>query len=144
MMIQDTKTALAAFNQKAMQRLQDNKVPKRQRLYVPSIDQEVTIRSLSYDEIVECLTVEDAGDPNRSDKYSIYMSMVEPNLKEAAQQMKASQAGDPPEQRAILEPMDIVGVFPLSEIHELAQRVMELSGVTSSKKVTVVKELKNG
>ena len=34
----------------------------------------------------------DNGDPKRSDKYSIYLAAVEPNLREAAKEIMAQEA----------------------------------------------------
>lgn len=47
---------------------------------------------------MECLTLEDNGDPKRSDKYSIYLAAVEPNLREAAKEIMAQEAELPPEE----------------------------------------------
>lgn len=134
-MDKETKSALSEFSRRAMQRLQDKKIPKKRRLYVPSLDGEITIRNLSYDEVVECTEIEDNGDSNRSDKYAIYLSVTEPNLRETASQLKA--AGE------IKDFLEVVNIFDMGEIHEINVQVMELSGVYGGKKVTVVDELKN-
>ena len=67
-----------AFTAKAVQRLKDKKVTKYETLYVPSIDQNIKIRNLNYPEIVECTEIDDKQDPNASDKYCIYLAVVEP------------------------------------------------------------------
>ena len=38
---------------KATQRLEDKRIPRKRRLYVPSIDEEITIRSLTTREIAD-------------------------------------------------------------------------------------------
>ena len=38
---------------------------------------------------------------------------------------------------------EVVNIFEMSEITEIATEIMKLSGVLGNKKVTVVKELKN-
>lgn len=73
-----------AFTAKAVQRLKDKKVRRFETLYVPSLDQNIKIRNLDYPEIVECTEIEDANDPNASDKYCIYLAVVEPDLREVA------------------------------------------------------------
>ena len=65
------KCTLAEFSRRALQRMKDKKIPKKQTLHIPSMDIDLTIRSLEYAEIMECLTLEDNGDPRRSDKYGI-------------------------------------------------------------------------
>lgn len=135
-MEKETKQTLSAFAQKAMQRLQDRKVFKTQKLHIPSLDEEITIRSLNREEIIECMGVEDTeSDPDRSDRYTIYLAVKEPNLKELATIVK--------EQGEIVEYMDIVGIFEMHERVSIARAIMELSGVIGTKKVAVVNELKN-
>ena len=42
----EKKKTLADFSRRALQRLKDKKIPKRQTLHIPSMDMELTIRSL--------------------------------------------------------------------------------------------------
>lgn len=124
-----------AFTAKAIQRIKDKKVTKYKTLHVPSIDQNIKIRGLNYPEIVECAEIEDANDPNASDKYCIYLAVVEPDLKAVATEMK--------DQGVIKTYPEVVDIFDMSEITEIATEIMKLSGAIGSKKVTVVDELKN-
>lgn len=124
-----------AFTAKAIQRIKDKRVVKYKTLNVPSIDQNIKIRNLNYPEIVECTEIEDANDPNASDKYCIYLAVVEPDLKAVATEMK--------DQGVIKTYPEVVDIFDLSEITEIATEIMKLSGAIGSKKVTVVDELKN-
>ena len=134
----EKKKPLADFSRRALQRLKDKKIPKRQTLHIPSMDMELTIRSLDYGEIMECMTLEDNGDIKRSDKYSIYLAAVEPNLRDVA---RGQEAELPPEERELKEPLDIVNMFDLSEITQISTAIMELSGAMNGK-VTVVEDLK--
>lgn len=134
-MDKETKSALSEFSRRAIQRLRDKKTIKKRRLNIPSIDQDITIRNLSYGEVVECTEIEDNGDPNRSDKYAVYLAVTEPNLREVATQLKA--AGE------IKEFLEVVDIFDLTEITQIATQVMKISGVIGDKKVTVVDEIKN-
>jgi hypothetical protein len=124
-----------AFTAKAVQRLKDKKVRRYETLYVPSLDQNIKIRNLDYPEIVECTEIEDANDPNASDKYCIYLAVVEPNLKEVAMELK--------DQGEIKTYPEVVDIFYMSEITDIAMEIMKLSKVISNKKVAVVEELKN-
>lgn len=119
------------------------KIPKKQILHIPSLEADITIRSLSYEEIVECTNIDDSADKNRSDKYCIYLSVVSPDLKQAAREIMESESGLPADQRSLLEPLDIVDLFDMGEVTEIAMKVMELSGVLNNRKVTVVEQLKN-
>lgn len=135
-MAQKNDDIFKTFTAKAVQRLKDKKVRKYTTLYVPSIDQNIKIRNLDYPEIVECTEIEDvADDPNASDKYSIYLAVVEPDLKEVAMALK--------DQGEIKTYPEVVDIFDMSEITEIAIEIMKLSGVMNNKKVTVVEELKN-
>lgn len=124
-----------SFTEKAVQRLKNKKVRKYETLYVPSLDENIKIRSLDYPEIVECTEIEDSNDPNRADKYCIYLAVTEPDLKQTAMELK--------ERGEIREYMEVVDIFEMSEITDIATEVMKLSGVIGAKKVTVVEELKN-
>lgn len=137
------KHALAEFSRRAMQRLQDKKIPKFLTLHIPSLDIDMKIRSLTHNEITECMELEDNGDSKRSDKYCIYLAAVEPSLKDVAKEIMDSEASLPADQRTVLEPLDVVGMFNIGEIQEIAMQIMELSGVLNNAKVTVVDQLKN-
>lgn len=137
------KHALAEFSRRAMQRLQDKRLPKFLTLHIPSLDIDLKIRSLTNNEITECMEMEDNGDRKRSDKYCIYLAAVEPSLKDAAKEVMNNEAALPADQRTVLEPLDIVNIFDMSEVTEIAMEVMKLSGVIGAKSVTVVQNLKN-
>ena len=137
----EKKKFLAEFSRRALQRLKDKKIPKKQTLRIPSMDMELTIRSLDYEEIMECMTLEDNGDIKRSDKYSIYLAAVEPSLRDVAREIMGQEAELPPEERELKEPLDIVNMFDLSEITQISTAIMELSGAMNGK-VTVVEDLK--
>ena len=124
-----------AFTAKAVQRLKDKKVRRYETLYVPSLEQNIKIRNLDYPEIVECTEIEDDSDPNASDKYCIYLAVVEPDLKEVALELK--------EEGLIKTYPEVADIFDMSEIAEIATEIMKLSKVIGSKKVTVVDELNN-
>ena len=137
----EKKKFLAEFSRRALQRLKDKKIPKKQTLRIPSMDMELTIRSLDYEEIMECMTLEDNGDIKRSDKYSIYLAAVEPSLRDVAREIMAQEAELPTEERELKETLDIVNMFDLSEITQISTAIMELSGAMNGK-VTVVEDLK--
>ena len=137
----EKKKFLAEFSRRALQRLKDKKIPKKQTLRIPSMDMELTIRSLDYEEIMECMTLEDNGDIKRSDKYSIYLAAMEPSLRDVAKEIMAQEAELPPEERELKEPLDIVNMFDLSEITQISTAIMELSGAMNGE-VTVVEDLK--
>ena len=117
----EKKCTLAEFSRRALQRMKDKKIPKKQTLHIPSMDIDLTIRSLEYAEIMECLTLEDNGDIKRSDKYSIYLAAVEPNLRDVAREIMGQEAELPPEERELKEPLDIVNMFDLSEIRRFVR-----------------------
>ena len=142
-MAENKKSLLAEFSRKAMQRLQAKKAHKKQVLHVPSLEQDITIRSLSFDEISECMEVDDSTDKARSDKYGVYLAVVEPDLKAAAKEIMEAEADLPPAERSLLEPLDIVNIFDMTELQQIAVKVMELSGAMGGKGVTVGNELKN-
>ena len=132
----EKKKMLSAFASKAAQRLEDKKITKYATLYVPSLDENIKIRSLTRKEIIECMNTEDTEDnPDRSDNYSIYLAVVEPNLHDVAKELK--------EQGKIVEYTDVCNIFDMYERVSIAQEIMKLSGAIGTKKVTLVNELKN-
>lgn len=134
-MDKDKSEVFKSFTNKAIKRFQEKKVRKYRTLHIPSLDENIKIRNLDYPEIVECTEIEDENDPNAADKYTIYLAAVEPNLKEVAQEMM--------NQGLIQTYPEVVNIFEMSEITEIATEIMKLSGVLGNKKVTVVEELKN-
>ena len=130
-MDKDKSEVFKSFTNKAIKRFQEKKVRKYRTLHIPSLDENIKIRNLDYPEIVECTE----NDPNAADKYTIYLAVVEPNLKEVAQEMM--------NQGLIQTYPEVVNIFEMSEITEIATEIMKLSGVLGNKKVTVVEELKN-
>ena len=115
-MDKDKSEVFKSFTNKAIKRFQEKKVRKYRTLHIPSLD-------------------ENENDPNAADKYTIYLAVVEPNLKEVAQEMM--------NQGLIQTYPEVVNIFEMSEITEIATEIMKLSGVLGNKKVTVVEELKN-
>lgn len=134
-MDKDKSEVFKSFTNKAIKRFQEKKVRKYRTLHIPSLDENIKIRNLDYPEIVECTEIEDENDPNAADKYTIYLAVVEPSLKEVAQEMM--------NQGLIQTYPEVVNIFEMSEVTEIATEIMKLSGVLGNKKVTVVEELKN-
>lgn len=134
-MEQKNEDIFKKFTAKAVQRLKEKKVWKYETLYVPSLDENIKIRNLDYPEVVECTEIEDTNDPNASDKYCIYLAVVEPDLKAVAMELK--------NQGEIKTYPEVVDIFDMSEITAIATEIMKLSGVIGSKKVMVVEEQKN-
>ncbi len=131
-----SKSLLSEFSRRALQRLQDKKRTKTCTLFIPSLQDNITIRSLSSKEINEIVSMDDEEGENRSDKYTIYLSVVQPSLKDAAKEL--IDAGE------IQDPVSIVDMFELHEINEITTEIMKLSGVIGKEKVTpVVDDLKN-
>mgnify|MGYP005896640077 FL=1 len=142
-MKQDTKRTLADFTSRAMQRLQDKHIPKKQQLHIPSLDETITIRNLTRAEIVECQTMDEEPGSNRADKYCIYLAVVDPDFREVAKAIMAQEAELPADQRQLKEALDVVDILEPYEVTEVAMAIMRLSGVIGDKKVTVVDSLKN-
>ena len=134
-MDKDKSEVFKSFTNKAIKRFQEKKVRKYRTLHIPSLDENIKIRNLDYPEIVECTEIEDENDPNAADKYTIYLAVLETTLKEVAQEMM--------NQGLIQTYPEVVNIFEMSEITEIATEIMKLSGVLGNKKVTVVEELKN-
>lgn len=140
----EKQSLLAEFSRRAVQRIQDKnkKVPRYRTLHIPSMNIDMRFRNLFYDEIAECMNMEDTDDPNRSDKYCIYLAAVEPSLKDVAKEIIESESSLPADQRTLMDPLDVVKMFDMGEVQAIATQIMDLSGVINAK-VTVVDRLKN-
>lgn len=128
-----SKTNFAAWVAKAAQRLEDKRVPRKRRLYIPSLDEEITIRSLTTREIADVMDNDDK-DSLRQDKRAVYTSVVEPDLHAMAKQLQ--EAGQ------IADPLDVTEIFDQHERAEIVLQVMELSGLTGDS-ISVVDAAKN-
>ena len=130
-MNKDTQDVFIRFIQKATTRIEEKRTEKRRELYVPSIDENITIRSLTKPEIVEVMSMEDNL---KADEYTVYLAVVSPNLREVAKTLK--------ENKLISEYVGVVEIFKMSERTQIVKEILELSEVTSDKKVEVVEVLK--
>ncbi|MBS9782651.1 MAG: hypothetical protein KGV43_02475 [Arcobacter sp.] len=130
--MEDKNVVFNDFVKKASKRLSDKRKLKKARLYIPSLDDEIVIRGLSDEEITECFAIEDNI---QADKYVAYISIIEPNLKEVAKELK--------ENGEIKEYVDVVDIFDMKERTQIIQEVFNLCGVTGDKEVKVVEVLKN-
>ncbi len=131
------KVELSRFMKKALKRLEDKKERKTAKLYVPSLEEEITIQSLHRTEILEVLNMDENSDGEASDNFGLYKSVIQPNLKEVAKEMKNNGQ--------IIEYTEVCNIFDTHEKNSILSEVFKLSGVTADKntKVTVVKEVKN-
>lgn len=130
------KNTFDIFIKKAAQRIEDKKVGKKQKLYVPSLDAEITIRSLTKAEFLEINTVDETAVSDEADRYALYLSVIEPNLKEVAVELK--------NQGKIVEYTDVCDIFETWERTDIVKKIMEISGLMSKDSIkVVVDELKN-
>ena len=116
-----SKTNFEAWVAKAAQRLEDKRVPRKRRLYNPSLDEEITIRSLTTREIADVMDSDDT-DSLRQDKRAVYTAVVEPDLHALAKQLQ--EAGQ------IVDPMDVTDIFEQHERAEIVLQVMERSAAS--------------
>lgn len=128
-----SKTNFEAWVAKAAQRLEDKRVPRKRRLYIPSLDEEITIRSLTTREIADFMDNDDE-DSLRQDKRAVYTSVVEPDLHAMAKQLQ--EAGQ------IADPLDVTEIFDQHERAEIVLQVLEISGI-SGDPVSLVDNIKN-
>ena len=135
-MDQNKKGIFEEFLASAERRMEEKKTMRTCLVHIPSIDENIRIRGLRNAEIAEVSDTDNSADPYAGDKYSVYIATVDPDLKAVAKQMK--------EDGNIQEYTDVVDIFEIYETRQLAEKIMELSGVTGKNKIEVVAEnLKN-
>ncbi len=130
---------LSKFAVKAMKKLESKKERKQAKLYVPSLEQEITIQSVTETEFYEAMGVDDnINKPDLADLHIIYKSVIEPNLKDVAKELK--------DQKVINEYIDVCDLFEIHERKTITDEVLKLSGILSSDnkvKMVMVEALKN-
>lgn len=129
-------TQFIDFVTKATKRLDEKKKGKTATLHIPSLDRNISIRSLTSQEIIECMDSTEQDDMDYADKYTIYLATIEPSLRDVATELKNN--GE------IQEYIEVCDIFDMHEIRSISTEIMKLSGVfAENKAVTVVNELKN-
>lgn len=99
------------------------------------VEKEISQNELARQMGIPHARISEATHGKQSGKYCIYLSVVEPDLKAVAMELK--------DQGEIKTYPEVVDIFEMSEITSIATEIMKLSGVIGSKKVTVVEEQKN-
>lgn len=136
MMDKEKQNIFGDFLRKAEKRLEEKKVMKTCLVKIPSLGETIRIRGLRTSEIAEVTETDTSNDPYAGDKYSVYIATVEPDLREIASKLKADGK--------IEEYLDVVDMFDIYEVRQLADKIMDLSGVTGKGKIEVITEnLKN-
>ncbi len=120
---------LSPFALKAMKKLEAKKDRKKVELYVPSLEQNITVQSITETEFYEYseMSEEENG---VGDLYTLYNSVVEPNLQEVAKELKEN--GD------IVEFTEVCNMFDLHERRSIVQEILVLSGIYSENGVKLV------
>lgn len=131
-----SKDVFQSFMDRALRRMDEKQVRKTAKLYIPSLDAEITVRGLSRAEVAEVMDVDTSQDIYAADQYAVYIAGVEPDFRAVAAELK--------EVGKITEPVESVGIMEIHEMQDVARKVMELSGVSGKRRVQEVKDsLKN-
>lgn len=127
------KKMLSEFARRASQRRRDRQVKTKFTIHVPSFEQDMEFQTLMDDEVREILSSQsDDDDSDRQDKLTIYNASVSPNLKETASELK--EAGE------LVEYLEIMDMFTISEIHSMAKIILEKSGVMGGDRPRLVEK----
>lgn len=121
------KATLEDLISRAEQRKKDKKEVRK--LYIKSLDSTITIIKPDRALVLESLNMEDETE---ADKYLVYNSVVEPNLKDKSLQ----------EAYKTISPLDVVDeIFDPGEIAGISKEIVKLAGYGDS--VQVVNDIKN-
>ncbi len=136
MKVQEEKDKLfLSFVQKASNRIEDRKKVKTATLYIPAIEENIKIRNLTTQEIIECTDSVDQEDFDYGDRYAVYLGVIEPSLKDVSNELI--------KQGQIKQNLDICDMFESHELRSIATEILRLSGVfEENKSVVLVEELK--
>lgn len=120
------KATIANLIARAEQRKKDKKEVRK--LYVKSLDSTITILKPDRALVLESLNMDEA----EADKYLVYNSVVEPNLKDTNLR----------EAYGVIAPLDIVDeIFEPGEVAGISKEIVRLAGYGDS--VQVVNDIKN-
>lgn len=123
-----TKLTLKDLIARKEQMLEAKKTPKRQDLFVKSLDGVITIEEPTRALVIEA---QEMGSDS-SDAYMVYQCVVEPNLKDTELHKEFG----------CVEPLEIVDkLFAAGEVVSISKQCLELGGYVDG--VTVADTLKN-
>lgn len=95
------------------------KVNSTKKLYIESLEGEITVREPSRELCTESLGMSHGGEISRADAHIVYNCVVEPNLKDSNLQKEFGCA----------EPTDIVDIlFKAGEVGGIAGQCMDMAG----------------
>lgn len=128
-------TGLSKYAKRALKKLEANKERKTATLDVPSWG-EVKIQNITRAELIDIMEMSEEQGTEASENFALYISVIEPNLKELAKELKDS--GE------INEYTEVCDIFEIYEKTEISQEISKLSGITpqDGKRVTIIEELK--
>ena len=126
------KINLSEWARRAQQRISDKQVSVKFPVYVPSLDEEFTFRTLLDHETSEIFALDDEEDPRRQDKQCVYDACVEPDLHKIATELK--EAG------AIKQYLDVVDMFDYADVRTISKIILEQSGVVGGKRAHLVEK----
>ncbi len=123
-----TKITLTELIARKEQMLEAKKTPKRQDLFVKSLDGVITIEEPSRALVIEAQEME----ADKIDAYMVYQCVVEPSLKSTELHKEFE----------CVEPLEIVDkIFSAGEVVNISKQCLELGGYVDG--VTVADTLKN-
>lgn len=122
------KDAFISFAQKAVKKLEERKKQRKEKIYIPDLDETISIVALTDQEIAE--VTEYSSDDSKNDKYMIYMSS--PDLQELAKELK--------EQDKIKEHIEVVDIFKLADRRAIAKKILEISGIYEESNIEMIRE----
>lgn len=127
-MEQNKTVVFEAFAAKARERLEERKKLRTRKLHIKELDQEITIRALTDQEVADCN--EFSEDSNKNDSYLIYMASKE--LQEVAALLVADGS--------IKQQYEVVNILSRADKREIATQILDLSGFYEESTVEVIKE----
>lgn len=127
-MNQTNISAFEIFAAKARERLEEKKKLRTRKLYIKALDQEITIRAVTDQEVIDCNDFSE--DSNKNDSYMIYMASKD------LQEVAALLVRD----GSIKHHYEVVDMFSKADKREIATQILDLSGFHEESTVEVIRE----
>lgn len=124
----EKKEIFRSFAEKARNKLEKKKKQRTERIYIPDLEETITITALTDQEFADISGFSE--DDTINDKYMIYMSS--PELQELAKELKEN--GD------IKNYYEVVDIFRRADRRKIAKRILEISGIYEESDIEVIKE----
>ncbi len=116
----ETKSKLTQLVKKAAQRLKDKRKMVPFTMHVESVDMDIVLRPCTRAELIESQEMSTTDQPNRGDRYLVYICAKNPSLPEIAKQLQ--------QEGTINEFLEVMDMFTDQEVAQMSVQIVTAAG----------------